>query len=138
MGNSLVLEDIIFELIIFQKTNPNIYIGGSIALMLQKTIPQRIPKDIDIISKENIHIYDIFNIDKFKHPKIKLFKRENLKYELFINKNTKYINFNYQGNNIKITPVEEILDWKLKYQKRNPNNLKNNNDIIEIGKKDRN
>jgi len=39
-------RDILIE---FQQKHPDIYIGGSVALILQGIIPYRVPKDIDIM-----------------------------------------------------------------------------------------
>ena len=58
------MESILEELSKFQKKHPNIYIGGSVSLILQGIIPYRIPKDIDIISTNRIHIYDLFEVKK--------------------------------------------------------------------------
>jgi hypothetical protein len=108
------IDKIIKVLIEFQKQNPNIYIGGSVSLILQGIIPERIPKDIDIISKEKTHIYDIFNINKNKHKRIRIKIYEGLKFELFINPKAKFIEYNYEGNILKLSPIDEVFEWKLK------------------------
>jgi hypothetical protein len=116
-------------LVEFQKNTPDIYIGGSISLMLQNIIPHRIPKDIDIITPIKQHIYDIFNIESIKYPHIRLHKHNNFKWELFYNPNAQYLEYIYNDNIIKISPTNEIFEWKYKFQKKSPNNIKNNNDI---------
>lgn len=109
----------------FQQTNPNIYIGGSVSLILQDVIPERIPKDIDIISPTRIHINEIFDINK---PKIvRSYKFEGLKFELFNNPNAQYIEYNKNGIKLKLSPIDEIMEWKLK--KQNIDNPKHNNDL---------
>ncbi len=57
----LIMEHTIQEIIKIQQHYPNIYVGGSVALILQNAIPIREPKDVDLISPVKIHIYDIFN-----------------------------------------------------------------------------
>jgi hypothetical protein len=123
------MDNILNQLIKFQQNNPDVYIGGSISLILQNAIPYRIPKDIDIITPVKIHIHDIFNVESNKHPRIRLYEYNNLKWELFYNPDSKYIEYIYNGNILKISPADEVMRWKYKFQKRKPDNLKNNNDI---------
>lgn len=121
------MYNILNKLIEFQQKNPDIYIGGSVSLMLQNVIPYRVPKDIDIITPNKTHIYDIFNVNKNKYFHIRQHKYNDLKWELFYNPNSKYI---YYSDILKISPVDEIMEWKYKFQKIKPNDIKNNNDII--------
>ena len=124
-----MIDNIIEKLVEFQYYNPNIYIGGSIALMLQNAIPYRIPKDVDIISPVKIHIYDVFNVDRDKPFYVRQYKYNDLRWELFYNSNAKYIYYSQNGNTLKISPVDEIMEWKYKFQKKAPDNAKNNKDI---------
>jgi len=117
------------KIVKFQQNNPNIYIGGSVALLLQDAIPFRIPKDIDIITPNKIHIHDIFKVESNKHPRIRSYKYNDLKWELFYNPEAKYIEYIYIGNIIKLSPVDEIMNWKYRFQKYAPDNIKNNTDI---------
>jgi len=123
------MELILYKLINFQYINPNIYIGGSVSLILQNYIPYRIPKDIDIISKDRIHIYDIFNIDKEKNKRIKSIKYNNLQWDLFINPNAKYIEFNTKFGILKISPIDEILEWKFRFLEKHTLNTKHKQDL---------
>lgn len=100
----------------FQKQHPDIYIGGSISLILQEVIPYRIPKDIDLISTNRIHIYDLFNIDKIKHPRVTKCRYKDVLFDLFINPSAQYIEYNYNDNIIKLSPTDEIYQWKLRKQ----------------------
>jgi len=109
-----LLIDILDKLIDFQKQNSNIIIGGSVSLMLQNQIPFRIPKDIDIISKDKIHIFDIFNINKERKPLCKVCNHNGLRFELFINAQAKYIEYNHKEQILKISPQEEIWEWKMR------------------------
>jgi hypothetical protein len=97
----------------FQQKYPNIYIGGSVSLILQGIIPYRIPKDIDIISTNRIHIYDLFEVKKEKR-RIKTYKHNGLKFDLFINPNAQYVEHIYDGHILKLSPVDEVYQWKLK------------------------
>lgn len=126
------MESSIFkELINFQLSNPNIYIGGSVSLILQNYIPYRVPKDVDIISKERIHIYDIFKTDKLKKNRIKTYKHNNIIYDLFYNPNAEFIEYETEFGLLKISPIEEILNWKRKWILKDPNNKKHTNDLNE-------
>lgn len=98
----------------FQQKHPNIYIGGSVSLMLQEIIPYRIPKDIDIISTNRVHIYDLFEVKKEKHRIIKTYKHEGLKFDLFINPNAQYVEYIYKGHILKLSPADEVYQWKLR------------------------
>lgn len=130
------MENIIQELIKFQKIYPNIYIGGSVSLILQDYIPLRIPKDIDIISKEEVHIYDLFNINKPKPRFLKMINYKGLKYDLFFNPKAEFINFETKFGILKISPVKEIIQAKekmLKLFKYNEQTFnKHTNDIKNI------
>jgi hypothetical protein len=120
----MVLDEIVDILQKFQYEHPNIYIGGSVSLILQEAIPYRIPKDIDIISSNRIHIYDIFNITgKPKHKMIRRYYHKDLMFELFNNPNAKFI----ECKGLKLSPIDEVFEWKLK--KQNLNNTKHQNDI---------
>lgn len=106
-----MLENILIK---FQQNYPNIYIGGSVSLILQGIIPYRIPNDIDIISTTRIHIYDLFNIDKPKHRVIHKHRYETFLFDLFINPQAQYIEHIYNGYVLKLSPVDEIYEWKLR------------------------
>jgi hypothetical protein len=121
------MESILEVLSKFQKKHPNIYIGGSVSLILQGIIPYRIPKDIDIISTNRIHIYDLFEVKKEKHRLIKKFKHNELKFDLFINPNAQYIEHIYNGYTLKLSPVDEIYEWKLR--EKNIQSEKHINDL---------
>ena len=43
-------DDFLDSLVEFQLLNPEVYIGGSVALMLQQAIPYRKPKDLDLVT----------------------------------------------------------------------------------------
>ena len=120
---------ILTKLIYFQKQNPNIYIGGSVSLILQNYIPYRIPKDIDIISPNKIHIFDIFDIDREKSSRIKFIKFNELKWDLFINPKAEYIEYNTKFGILKISPIEEILEWKKKWLLKKPLDIKHKKDL---------
>lgn len=98
----------------FQQKHPNIYIGGSVSLMLQGVIPYRTPKDIDIISTNRVHIYDLFEVKKEKHRLVKIYRHEGLRFDLFINPNAQYVEYIYEGHILKLSPIDEVYQWKLK------------------------
>ena len=82
--------------------------------MLQGIIPYRIPKDIDIISTNRVHIYDLFEVKKEKHKLIKTYRHEGLKFDLFINPNAQYVEYIYKGHILKLSPIDEVYQWKLR------------------------
>ncbi len=109
------MDTILETLIKFQNQNPNIYIGGSVSLMLQGVIPYRIPKDIDIITPNKTHIFEIFGInDRPKHRMIRIHRFDGLLFELFHNPDAEYLEYDWKGNILKISPIDEIYKWKLK------------------------
>jgi len=120
----LNLEIILIE---FQQIHPNIYIGGSVSLILQGVIPYRVPKDIDIISTNYVHIYELFGVEKEKHRLIKRYKYKDFLFELFINPKAQFVEHIYNGHTLRLSPVDEIYQWKLK--KQNVTNEKHINDL---------
>lgn len=122
-----MLDNILYILIDFQQLNPNIYIGGSVSLILQNIIPIRIPKDIDIISPTKTHIFEIFNINKEHNIRIRRYSFGGLKFELFNNPKAEYIEYVYNDNILKLSPVDEVMEWKLR--KKNIENEKHKNDL---------
>lgn len=127
-----MINDILDKIVIFQKQHPNIYVGGSVALMLQDAIPYRVPKDIDIITPQKVHIYDLFTETQDipnKHSMRRLINMYGVKWELFHNPKALYVEHYYKGYHIKISPVQEVYDWKIKYSKKNPKDEKHIKDI---------
>lgn len=115
------MHNILNEILTIQQQYPNIYVGGSVALILQEAIPARKPKDVDLISTYKTHIYDVFGIDREKHRRIKNTRRNDITFDLFHNPNAQYVEYNYNGNIIKISPVDEIMEWKnIQLNKRRP------------------
>lgn len=111
-------DQILYSISELQSKHPNVYIGGSISLILQNIIPLREVSDIDLVTNERVHIYDIFNVDKEKHFLIRKYYSNNVRNELFINPNAKYIDFNYSGFIIKLSPVDETIEWKKKFYEK--------------------
>jgi len=109
-----MISTILHSLVKFQNQNPNIYIGGSVSLMLQEAIPYRIPRDIDIITPNRVHIYDLFEVtNKEKQFMIRRYKFDNLLFELFYNPKAEYIEYNWKGNILKLSPIIEVYKWKI-------------------------
>jgi hypothetical protein len=106
------MHNILDEILSIQQQHPNIYVGGSVALILQEAIAPRKPKDVDLISTYKTHIYDVFGIDREKHWRIKNTRRNGITFDLFYNPNAQYVEYNYNGNIIKLSPVDETMEWK--------------------------
>ena len=119
-----MLENILIE---FQQKYPNIYIGGSVSLILQNIIPYRVPKDIDIISLNRVHIFDLFDINKPRHVMAHKHRYNNFLFDLFINPQAQYIEHIYNGHIIKLSPADEIYEWKKR--ERNINKKKHLDDL---------
>ena len=127
-----MINDLLDKIVIFQKQYPNIYVGGSVALMLQDAIPYRIPKDIDLITSQKVHIYDLFTETQDisnKHPMRRIVNMYGTKWELFYNPKASYIEHYYKGHHIKISPIQEVYDWKIKFSKKYPEDKKHIKDI---------
>ena len=109
-----MVSSILHSLVKFQNQNPNIYIGGSVSLILQGVIPYRNPHDIDIITPNRVHIYDLFEVtNREKHPIIRKYKYDGLMFELFYNPKAEYIEYNWKNNILKLSPIAEVYKWKL-------------------------
>ena len=106
------MHNILDKILSIQQQYPDIYVGGSVALVLQKAIPFRKPKDVDLISPYKTHIYEVFNVDRDKHFRIRSHSYDNIRFELFHNPNAEYVKGYYKGNIIKLSPVDEIMEWK--------------------------
>ena len=112
----ILKNDILQNIVELQQKYPNLYIGGSISLILQNAIPFRKIHDIDIIITERVHIYDIFEVkDREKHKLIRNYTSNGIRNELFRNEKAQFINYNYNGYTIKISPVDEVMEWKRKF-----------------------
>ena len=121
-----MIDNLLPILLEFQQRNPHIYIGGSVSLMLQDAIPLRTPKDIDIISTQRTHIHDIFGIHESKrHKLVRRYRHQGVIFELFYNPKAQYIQYLYQGQILKLSPINEINEWKLK----NTDKAKHTNDL---------
>lgn len=85
-----------------------IYIGGSVSLILQNAIPSREIGDIDLISTQKINISTIFN-QPIIHARKRTTHFKGFKFELFRNPKAQYVLL----NEIKLSPIDEIFEWKL-------------------------
>lgn len=110
-----ILNKNLFKILELQSQYPNLYIGGSISLILQNAIPHRETSDIDFITVEPYHIYDIFDVDREINCKTRRYNYNGTRNELFKNKNAQYLDFNYNGCIIKISPISEIMEWKQRF-----------------------
>ena len=112
-----VNKNIIFSILEIQNNNPNIYVGGSISLILQGIIPYREIHDVDLIYNEKIQIHDVFNVNERKCIRNKI-HYNGIEHELFVNKNARYVNFDYNGLIIKLSPIDETIEWKKTFYNR--------------------
>jgi hypothetical protein len=56
----MISNRFLYNILEIQEKHPNLYIGGSISLILQNVISRK-PGDIDWVSPNKTHILDIFN-----------------------------------------------------------------------------
>lgn len=110
---------LIYNLYNFQQQNPQVYIGGSISLILQNVIPLREIKDIDLIYVNKPNVKRIFYQDGFK-------------YEIFYNPKAEYIKYQFEDKIIKISPAQEVINWKIKFKDKYPNSDKAKKHLIDI------
>jgi len=104
-------KNIIINILEIQNNNPDIYVGGSLSLILQGVLPYREIHDIDLIHNKKIQIHDVFNINERKNVRNKIYYN-GIEHELFVNKEAKYVNFDYNGWIIKLSPIDETIEWK--------------------------
>ena len=106
---------------------PNIYIGGSLPLIVQNIIPYRTPKDIDLISCIPIEEHNLDHLNIKKIFRAYGFSKNNLRFELFYNPKAEYIEYNLNGNILKLSPIEEVYKWKLLEK-----NITNNKHLTDL------
>lgn len=106
----MIDKNLLYTLAEFNYNNPNIYIGGSISLILLEIIPSRIPGDIDIISPNKIQMLNIF--ENVKHPLARRCNSSGFKWELFNNSKAGYLEYEFEGSIIKLSPPDEVFEWK--------------------------
>jgi hypothetical protein len=108
---SQIKEVLLKYIVPLQKQYPDFYLGGSIALMLQKHIPFRDTKDIDIVSPA---FFGDLHETKFPYKGMVTSKKTyrireiNTCLDFFHNPQAQYVVATFQGHNIKLSPVNEI------------------------------
>jgi len=127
VDSRMKLSKIIEKCKLIQMEFPDIIIGGSVSLILQKAIPFRIPKDIDLIVKnKNIINEMVVKYDIKNHRRT--FKIDEQLFDIFYNPQAEYVNL----GKLKLSPVEEIA--KIKQNKIFGIKKKHIKDIHEISK----
>lgn len=112
---SQIKEVLLKYIVPLQKQYPDFYLGGSLALILQKHIPARDVKDLDIISPVS---FGDLHETKFPYRGMvtskKTYHIREIKtcLDFFHNPKAKYIAVKFQGYTIKLSPVNEIIHAK--------------------------
>jgi len=112
---SQIKEVLLKYIVPLQKQYPDFYLGGSLALILQKHIPARDVKDLDIISPVS---FGDLHETKFPYRGMvtskKTYHIREIKtcLDFFHNPKAKYVTVKFQGHNIKLSPVNEIVHAK--------------------------
>jgi|19_taG_2_1085344.scaffolds.fasta_scaffold73368_1 hypothetical protein len=96
-----------------------ISLGGSLPLMIYGKIPFRDIKDFDIISTQYIStneiIHKAFNIEPKNKPEYSmLITHEGCNFDLYLNPNATYDYISFEGYNLRLSPLEEIIFFKSK------------------------
>lgn len=109
---SQIKEVLLKYIVPLQKQYPDFYLGGSLALILQKHIPARDVKDLDIISPVS---FGDLHETKFPYRGMvtskKTYRIREIKtcLDFFHNPKAKYVIANIQGHTIKLSPIDEIV-----------------------------
>jgi len=112
---SQIKEVLLKYIVPLQKQYPDFYLGGSLALILQKHIPARDVKDLDIISPVS---FGDLHETKFPYKGMvtskKTYHIREIKtcLDFFHNPKAKYVTANIQGHTIKLSPIDEIVHAK--------------------------
>jgi hypothetical protein len=112
---SQIKEVLLKYIVPLQKQYPDFYLGGSLALILQKHIPARDVKDLDIISPVS---FGDLHETKFPYKGMvtskKTYHIREIKtcLDFFHNPKAKYVTANIQGHIIKLSPIDEIVHAK--------------------------
>ena len=127
-----------------QKIFPQLVLCGSVALMLQGLLDRKNPGDIDFVLRENeIPIIRGLREDKYiGNDKYRSFHLDyikcgkNYKLNLLVFVNATVINtevVNYQGINLTMQKVDDILFWKRDYNRQKDRDDLDNvaNNVIE-------
>ena len=108
---------------------PNIYIGGSLPLIVQNIIPYRTPKDIDLISCIPIEEHNLDHLNIKKIFRAYGFSKNNLRFELFYNPKAEFVEYDYKGHTFRFSPIYEIIEFKLKKADREITESKHLDDL---------
>jgi len=112
---SQIKEVLLKYIVPLQKQYPDFYLGGSLALILQKHIPARDVKDLDIISPAS---FGDLHETKFPYRGMvtskKTYHIREIKtcLDFFHNPKAQYVTVKFQGHTIKLSPVNEIIHAK--------------------------
>lgn len=126
MNNAEHLEDsLLDELVKFQDQNPEVCIGGSIALMLQKAIPYRKPKDVDVITTTVVSITELKGLSRLKDKDgINQYVIGGLKCDVLRSPvSIQPVDYKHSSGLIKLYPVNELAVWKKEAVDRLPHAL---------------
>lgn len=112
---SQIKEVLLKYIVPLQKQYPDFYLGGSLALILQKHIPARDIKDLDIISPVS---FGDLHETKFPYRGMvtskKTYHIREIKtcLDFFHNPKAKFVTVKFQGHTIKLSPIDEIVHAK--------------------------
>ena len=100
-----------------QKDHPDVYLGGSISLMLQNVLSRKLG-DVDLEIQRKMYIRHIFK--SAPHVDVYTYIKDGIKYELLPNpsddhQDESYVEYNYKESVLKLVPAERIVKVKEKY-----------------------
>ena len=127
-----ILDKNLDTLLNIQKEYPDVYLGGSISLLLQDINFPRIPKDLDLVTtSDKLNIYDLFEEFKFipKNSKSTTIKLNNTDWDLHYDPQAQYVEYFYKGFKLKIITIDDFIRWKKHYVKLEKCSLKHKEDL---------
>jgi hypothetical protein len=112
------LDKVLDTVVEIQKEHPDVYLGGSISLMLQNVLSRKLG-DVDLETQEKMYIRQI--LKAAPHVNVYTYYTEDgVKYELLPNpsdyhQDKSYVEYNYKENVLRLVPAERIIKVKEKY-----------------------
>lgn len=98
-----------------QEKFPEIILGGSLALMLQGTIPSRQINDLDVTASRYLELSPNRMAASGSSQSCYCFDVDGIKCDLFINHHAIYHTIKRDGKEIRVQAVEEIMQAKFEY-----------------------
>ena len=111
------LDKVLDTVVEIQKEHPDVYLGGSISLMLQNILSREIG-DVDLETQKKMYIRQV--LKEAPHVNLHIYIKDGVKYELLPNpsdyhQDGSYVEYNYKESILRLVPAERIIKVKEKY-----------------------